>query len=90
MFVYQNKNHDVCITAGNLPVENPEYVLKMVDGMLVCTGDDNGDAAALAEAVELKNAAIARADEAEAALAKANAEIARLEKELENLQQVEE
>lgn len=90
MLVYQNKNHDVCITAGNLPVENPEYVLKMVDGMLVCTGDDTGDAAALAEAVELKNAAIARADKAEADLAVANAEIARLEQELKNLQQTEE
>ena len=90
MLVYQNQNHDVCITSGNLPVENPEYVLKMVDGMLVCTGDDAGDAAALAEVTASKDAAIARAEKAEADLATANAEIARLEKELEALQNVEE
>lgn len=85
MLVYQNKNHDICITSGNLPVENPEYVIKMVNGMLVCTGDDAGDAANLIAAEERVVEAEKRATTAEAIIVELNTKIEKLEAQLSDL-----
>lgn len=40
MFIYQNKDRDICITfKNNTPVENPEYVIHIDDDQIVINGE---------------------------------------------------
>lgn len=40
MFIYQNKDRDICITfKNNIPVENPEYVIHIDDDQIVINGE---------------------------------------------------